>query len=239
MGKIIEPGFTGRVGNLIFYNLNGNNYVRTMPDRVKQTKATKARAGVFGHASTLGSVIRRQMVSIIAEPRDNKMQTRLITCLYQWLLQSGNESDSRANQAGSLEGFQFIEQKHSVKGRWKVGLHIPMPAAGLVQIKIPAFVPTEVITAPTNTASVICRIVTSVTDVDGGYAMGSDSTELVFEYNAKPVAAQTISFKLSAPKGSLVLTGISLEYKIAKKDYLASNTNRNYMPSEIVDAKYL
>src|SRR5258708_7976057 len=137
MAKIIEPGFTGRVGNLIFYNLNGNKYVRTLPDRVRQTKATKARAGVFGLAATMGAVIRSQMASIIAEPRNNTMQTRLVTFLYHWLLHVKDQKGSRADQARSLVGFQFIEQHRSVMDRWKVGLNIPMPAAGQVQIKIP------------------------------------------------------------------------------------------------------
>src|SRR5450432_3690010 len=110
MGKIIEPGFTGRVGNLIFYNLYGNNYVRTVPDSVKQTKATKARAGVFGIAATMGAVIRSQMAAIIAEPKDNNMQTRLVTVLFQWLLQLKNQKDSKAIKPRSLMDFQFIEQ---------------------------------------------------------------------------------------------------------------------------------
>lgn len=240
MRKIIEPGFTGRVGNLIFYNMYGKQYVRTVPDRVKQTKATKASAGVFGLASTMGFVIRSQMASIIAQPKDNNMQTRLVTFLYQWLLNLKDHKDySKAVQAKSLVGFQFIEQNHSVSDRWKIGLNITIPASGQIEIKIPAFVPTEAIKAPTDTASVICRIATSVSDVEQGFAIRHDSAELVFEYNDKPVASQTINFTIATPKESLVLTGISMEYRIAKRGYQDTNKNKNYMPSEIVDAKWL
>jgi len=239
MGKIIEPGFTGRVGNLIFYNLNGKKYVRTVPDRVKQTKATKAKAKVFGLASTIGSVIRRQMRPIITEPKNNAMQTRLVTFIYQWLLNVKDQKGSKAAEARHLVGFQFVEQTHSVLDRWKIGLKIILPAPDEVQIKIPEFVPTEAIKAPTDTAAVVCRIATSVSDVEEGFGIRNDSVKLVFEYNDKPVAAQTISFKLSTPKGGIVLTGISLEYRIARKGYQFANTNKNYMPSDIVDAKYL
>jgi len=87
MAKAPDLGFTGRVGNLIFYNVNGNKYVRTMPSKVRQTKATKAKASEFGKASTLGSLIRSQMLPIVANPKDLKMQTRLVSAVYQWLLQ--------------------------------------------------------------------------------------------------------------------------------------------------------
>jgi hypothetical protein len=239
MPRVMEPGFTGRVGDLIYYNMRGRQYVRTMPKKVKQTKATKASAGEFGRAAALGAAIRSQMGSIISEPKDNKMQTRLVTVLYQWLLQLRNQKDSKSIQPRFLMGFQFTEQRHSVTGRWMVGLNIHIPANGGIQIKIPAFVPTEVIKAPKDTASVVCRIAISVSDVADAFPIGRDATELIIEYNNKLVSAQTLSFKLNTHKGSLVATGISLEYKIAKDGYLAKNTNRNYMPSEIVHAVYL
>jgi len=211
-----------------------------VPDRVKQTKVTKANAKIFGLASTMGSVIRRQMEPIITQPRDLDMQTRLVTFLYQWLLNLKDRKDySKANQARSLVGFQFVEQNHPVLDRWQVGLNVSMPDSGQVQIKIPAFVPSEAIKAPTDIASVVCRIAVSVCDAEQGFGIACDSVKLIFDYNDKPVAAQTISFPLSTPKGSLLLTGISLEYRIAKKGYQHTTRNKNYTPSDIVDAKWV
>ncbi len=239
MPRVMEPGFTGRIGELIYYNMGGNNYVRTMPKRIKQTKATRASAGEFGRAAALGAAIRKQMGAIISAPKDNKMQTRLVAVLYQWLLQLRKQKVSKSIQPRSLIGFQFTEQRYSVQNRWNVGLNILFPATGGIQIKIPAFVPIAVFKGPKDMASVHCRIAASVSDVDTGIAMGSDSTELSFEFNNRLVAAQTISFQLNTPGGSLVTIGISLEFTISKNGHLEPNKNTNYMPSEIVGVTYL
>jgi hypothetical protein len=43
---------------------------------------------------------------------------------------------------------------------------------------------------------------------------------------------------LPMPKGSLFVTGMTLEYMISKNRDATPNTNSAYMPAEIVDAKF-
>jgi hypothetical protein len=44
--------------------------------------------------------------------------------------------------------------------------------------------------------------------------------------------------KLPTPKGSLIVTGIAMEYQVDKNGYPQANTNKNFMPANIVDAMY-
>jgi hypothetical protein len=236
---IADMGFTGRIANLIYYKMYGKTYVRTVPSRVKQTKATKARAGEFGRASSIGRVIRGILFSVIHNPTDKKMQTRLVSAVFEWLQSVGDRRAEPATQPRDLKMFQFADQGPNVQERWKVNLQVINPSSGLVQIKIPAFVPVESIVAPSSSVSVICRIATGICDVASARAMGSSSTELVFDYNSKQVAAQTITLNLPTPKGSLVVTGVSLEYKISKNGYIQNNSNKAYMPTGIVHAVYI
>ena len=239
MAKAPDLGFTGRVGNLIFYKVNGNKYVRTMPSKVRQTKATKAKASEFGKASTLGSLIRSQMLPIVANPKDLKMQTRLVSAVYQWLLQLKDRKNSNDVQPDGLTGFQFNEQPYFLKERLRVGFTVGLPSKVGLQIKIPAFIPREAIAAPAHTEYVICRIVSCVIDVDKKTSLGNASAELVIPYHSQTVASQTIYFKLRVPKGSLIITGVSLEYQVTQKGRIVTTTNRNFMPSEIVDTKWI
>jgi len=219
--------------------MNGKKYVRSVPSRVRQTKATKARAGEFGRASGLGKVIRGQLESVIPAPKDNNMQTRLVTSIYRWLLDWKDQNESKKVQPWSLVGFQFHLQSNRLAVRWKTRLDIRIDKPGQVQILIPSFVPTEAIMAPKDTVSVVCRIATCVSDTGRKFPLGSDDKELVFEYGKKPVPAKTIAFDLLTPSGSLVLTGVSLEYRVSVNGYVSATKNKNYMPSEIVDAKYV
>ena len=230
-----DVGFSGRIANLIYYKMYGKTYVRSAPSKVKQTKATKAKATIFGRASVLGKVIRGQLRSVIPFPSDHKMQIRLVSAIIQWL----NAMRGKTVDMSFMNEFDFIEKFRSVRNRWKTSLQVSNPSPGLVVIKIPALLPEESIESPTGAVSVICKIATGVCDVETGRALGSSSTELIFEFNNTRVDAQTISMKLLTPKGSLIVTGMSLRYRMQKKGYQTDYTVKSFLPAGIVDARYV
>jgi hypothetical protein len=47
-------GFTGRIWNLIHYVIGNEFFMRSATGKVRQTKASKARAAKFGRASGIG-----------------------------------------------------------------------------------------------------------------------------------------------------------------------------------------
>ena len=150
-----------------------------------------------------------------------------------------DRKNSNDVQPDGLTGFQFNEQPYFLKERLRVGFTVGLPSKVGLQIKIPAFIPREEIAAPAHTESVICRIASCVIDVDKKMSLGNASTELVIPYHSQTVASRTINFKLRIPKGSLIITGVSLEYQVTHKGRIVTTTNRNFMPSEIVDTKWL
>ena len=138
---MMDPGPTGKVGNLIFYSMYGKKYVRAMPENVKQSKATKTRSTEFGRASTIGGSIRKALSPVIVDHKDQKMQTRLVSVIYQWLNRMGTVKSTSGLLPPDLYSFPFSEKGSSLRTRWKVGLQISQPSAGRMQIKIPAFTP--------------------------------------------------------------------------------------------------
>ncbi len=59
MAKITSAvTFTGKVGGLIGYKRNGKYFLRSVPEKVRQSKATKRAAKRFGAASRKGALIR-------------------------------------------------------------------------------------------------------------------------------------------------------------------------------------
>jgi len=55
--------FTGKLGNLIGYERNGEYFLRSMPEIVRQTHATRRAARRFGMASRKGALIRHAFYS--------------------------------------------------------------------------------------------------------------------------------------------------------------------------------
>ncbi|MFI5192480.1 MAG: hypothetical protein ACHQD7_00420 [Chitinophagales bacterium] len=235
---IADTGFTGRIQNLIYYKRGNRTCVRTMPERVRQTKATKARAGEFGRASRIGKAIREVLLPVIPNPKDMSMQTRLVAALFQWLQSANARPADLAGPVSQVTGLDLSDPGHSVRERWRVSFQVDHPSSGLIQIRIPAFVPKDSILAPAKTVSVTCKISAGSCDAATGTALGSASLERTFVYDRTPVAAETISMKLPTPKGSLIVTGIVLEYRVNKNGYPQTNTNKNFMPANIVHAMY-
>jgi hypothetical protein len=229
---------TGRIGNMIFYKRNGKYCSRAIPDQVRQTKPTKARAKEFGKASSLAKAIRQQLLPVIPFPADNNMQTRLITAVFQWLKEAGSSRTERMSKLYLIEGFQFTTEGNEILKRWKTSPAISIPAAGVLEIKIPAFIPDKSIVAPANTESVVLKISAGSCNPEMGMATGNDSAELSINYDSKQVAAQMLLLKFPMPKGSLVVTGASLQYTVSKKNNPQLNTNKAFMPAGIVAAMY-
>ncbi|HMH33591.1 MAG TPA: hypothetical protein VK543_11200 [Puia sp.] len=231
--------FTGRIGNMIFYKRNGKYCSRAVPDRVRQTKPTKARAKEFGKASSLARAIREQLLPVIPFPADNNMQTRLITAVFQWLKEAGSSRTERINQLSLIERFQFTSEGDEIMNRWKIRPAISIPSAGLLEIKIPSFIPDQSVRAPANTELVMLKISAGSCNPERGIVTGNSSTELLLNYDSKPVAAQTIVLEFPMPKGSLIVAGASLVYTVVKNKKLRLNANKSFMPAGIIAAMYI
>lgn len=54
---------SGAIGNIVFVNDGNRSYVRTQPDKIKQTERTKAAASVFGVVSEREKWLRRHLLN--------------------------------------------------------------------------------------------------------------------------------------------------------------------------------
>ena len=230
---------SGKIGNVVFYKMRGKFFSRSAPEKVMQTPAMKVHANTFGRASGIGRVIRQQLLTIIPFPKDSSMQIRLVSPILAWLKESGESASLRVQKVSQIERFQFTLGTPDFITRWKTGLEINRTENDLLEIKIPAFIPIEMVTAPNNTISVKLKIAAGAIDPDSGEPSGKGSTDLLFNYDNTPVAEQTIFLNLKMPVGSLVITGACLEYSVMEKNNPVLNTNKSFMPAAIVKAMYI
>jgi hypothetical protein len=87
--------FTGKLDNVIGYRRNGSHFVRSMPDKIKQTSATRRASRSFGVASTKGKLIRRAVT-----PYLTRYDGTLVNRLNRELIRAGH-------QLSTIEGFRF------------------------------------------------------------------------------------------------------------------------------------
>jgi hypothetical protein len=237
MPSQINLQITGRIQNIVFYKRGDKYYARSVSGSIKQTKATKKRAGEFGKASRAGKILRQQLLPVIPFPADNKMQTRLVSDLFNWL-RCGFDPEQPCDPVPYLNDFSFTEGD-TISERWKVFLEVTKAADGILQMKIPAFVPAKNIQAPAGTVLVKCHIATAGYNLKNGVGTGGFSTSLNFNYNNEPVPEQIISLPIPTPSQTLIVTAVSLEYYFNKNGYLQKSVNKAFMPAGIVKAMYL
>jgi hypothetical protein len=236
MPSQIDVQITGRIQNLIFYKRGDKYYARTAPGKVKQTKATKKRATEFGKASRIGKCLRQQLVPAIPFPSDNKMQTRLVSALFQWL-RSGYDAAKPNDEVPFVSNFPFTEG-YSIRERWRVPLQVAKVNEGELQLTIPAFVPAKSLSAPARTVTVKCHIAATACSVAHGTTTGGFCTSLHFDFNKEKVPEQVVSLPLPASAGNLVVTAISLEYNLVKNGQIQKTANKAFMPAGVVSAMY-
>jgi hypothetical protein len=224
-------GMRGRVGNVIHYKMGDKYYSRAAPKKFRQTKATKRRANEFGTASTLAASIRRTLAPVITNPRDRKMQSRLVAAIFQWL--SGTVVAADGSVPEKLSLFQFNGTDAIVHGLWRIDLQLKRISSGALQIEIPAFFPKEAISASLSTVSVKCTLAVAIIDLKTTIESGKFSTILEYNYNNVQVNRQTIPLPVIAPKSSLVVLGASIEYKL-EESKTKRNQNKIIAPSGIL-----
>jgi hypothetical protein len=228
---------TGRINNLVFYKLGEKYCVRTVPQRVKQTKATKASGRQFGIAARAGKAVRQQVLPVIPFPADNKMQTRLVTAIYQYLKSEAGAEAASNNELPFITGFQFTEG-YTLAERWKVKLTVTENHEGTYELSIPAFVPAKSISAPAGTILVTCNIAAGGFTKGTGIATGGFSTSLHFDHNETEVPAQVVALPIAISPGSVMVTAVSLEYNTIKYGQPEKMKSKAFMPAAIISAVY-
>ncbi|NML21741.1 hypothetical protein HHL16_12695 [Pseudoflavitalea sp. G-6-1-2] len=91
--------FTGRFGDLISYKRNGKYCLRSVPEHVTQTDATRKAAKRFGEASHTGKLIRHALAPYLYGKKDQQHVNRL----NKRLIESGVEG---------LRGYRFNQKRN-------------------------------------------------------------------------------------------------------------------------------
>ncbi len=120
--------FTGKLGNLIGYRRNGQYFLRTMPETVLHSAATRHAARDFGLASRKGKLIRQAIVPLLNIPRDGSLVNRFNKAL----ISAGKD------QLQAINGFRFnrhtgVEQFFSLQPLISPGGTVTIPAQTLPQ----------------------------------------------------------------------------------------------------------
>lgn len=237
MAIVKDVFVSGTMGNLVLYRRMGISCLRTKPDHVKQSAATKIRGLNFGVASRAGKGLRPGLKAVMPVPTDRSMQSRFSGAIAKWLALSSVEELAPCEAVPYLSTFQFTTGA-TFSERFRVPVTISHLKDGVITVGIDAFIPALHIVAPAGTVSVTLIVSVAGCELKTGGATGNETHALQIPYDHTQIPAQSLAFHVPAPAGSLAVTAARLIYKDVKSGEFVNRENRAFMPAGVINARY-
>lgn len=224
----------GKINNVIFYQIGNTHAARSAPAAVRQTEATKVRSRNFGLASSAGRTLRSLLLPVLPFPKDKKMQSRFSGAIAQWLAQNNAADLQPQPSIPFVTGFSFNDAT-SFAERCKLSLTVTQRSSNEIEILLPAFVPTAVVSAPAHTVMVEFIITVASCGLTNAVAGGTVTHRIEIPYNNTEQSAQSLLFPVSTAPGSLLITAAALRYTLANGEV----ENRSaFLPASVVEGRY-
>ena len=234
MALQMETYLSGRMNNVVFFKRAGTHMARALPATVKLSAATKVRNGNFGIASACGKSLRQLLQPVLPFPKDRRMQIRFSGAFAKWLGAGDAATIPTVTDIPFVNQFPFNDRT-SIEERWKLPLTVEQPSADVVTLHIPAFIPTQTITAPAHTVAVTCTITVAGSMLLDAAPTDSHSTTMEIPYTDALIPAQVIEWPLPAAAGTVIITAVALRYRLANSTYCSTPA---FLPASVIDARY-
>jgi hypothetical protein len=196
------------------------------PARVRQTKATKESAKLFGKAVTITKILRRRLSSLL-DPDDRA----IINCMNKAVLKSVRSGELQKDQFNGRLSFLHgldLNEATSFESRFKKQLVTDFTGDGKIILSVSRLNIAEDISAPSNAASAILRIAVASSGFDDPLMLPGYNTQLRISLRQKNLPAQKIVVPFAPRKDHITIIAASLQYSadeennlvIAKKQWL-------------------
>ncbi len=200
--------FTGKLGNVIAYRRGGKQFLRSRPESVRQTPATRRSAQWFGAASRKGALVR----GAIMPDLDIVCDGNYVNMLNKRIVEAG-----RNNHAG-LKGYRF----NPYTGIGDI-LLLPPTFSKDGRLRIPAQRPD----APRNAVRVEVKLIGTRIDFLNRRVTGSDAAVLEIDLR-KPFSGADLTIDVPGT-GTLLVT---VQVRTFFDD--AVSQNRKYTAADII-----
>jgi hypothetical protein len=225
---------TGRMGNVVGQKRGDKYHIQPYQQKVKQTPPTKKRSSNLGIASTFCKYLRPLLTPFVPFKETKEMQGKFLGCFSKWFGLSDPAALLPVDRIPFVSEFNY-NPLTSVAERWKLQLTFTLKSSTELELSIPAFIPTKVISAPAHTMVVECTIVAASCMLADPTKQTTDLKKITIPFSNTPVQQQSLNFLVAAVPGTVVVTAVALSYQLANGKM---NQKPTFMPVSIVDARY-
>ena len=221
--------YIGTVDGVIHYCSKGEYYMRTVPEEVNQTQATKDSAAILGNASSIGSVLRHSIESILSNARDKEMQNRFTAAIQAYLYESQGREPRFVPEEERLPTFAFnLKARGNHKLQELVAAEF-LPDSGIT-VSIPAFIPQKTFIAPKGTRALRLIVCATVANWQRIRVTDQYIQVLELEFTGKEINTQNIQLPVTSSLGSIITCTVALQFCKSFNHYAIPVNNLKYLP---------
>lgn len=239
MATNTQNAIIGTVGNLVFYTMNGKNYIRTKPRRRKKKRgeAPNPMTVIFGTVSRNASQMGKGMKGFFLFPFTLSTYNHLrswMRNLYaahgaapEWELKAEPNSSSQLNTETSL--WNLLQTNIGVSDE----------GDGNIMVNIPALNPMQHIKAPHDTTKVNMKLVVahSAFTADKGPSY-EKMEEYSFDYVNSELPSRQIRIDAKFPgfgtSGHIAIVVLALEFETNEMGRARKNSETRWLPAAVV-----
>jgi len=187
-------------------------------------------------ASAISQTLRRDLRSIIPYPSNPVMHDRMKKTLTEYVQWGTIDPEYWVTYIGYMNTIHFTRGGFPTDDPWTSSFKVVRVSPRLVRIKIPAFTPKDVFDSYNRAKSVKCKIAMSVLFPQTGTSIACAQAEFEFPFNDSKIRASVLPVKIPTPKMSILVTGLSMEFKTNHKYVMTNKEKGNFTQASIINA---
>ncbi|WEK20599.1 MAG: hypothetical protein P0Y49_05535 [Candidatus Pedobacter colombiensis] len=236
MAKFDGKHLTGMIGKLVTRKVKNKQIVQRAPVSVKQTKATKKAASIFGQGSILAGTIRRNFEAFINSNYHGDMVNRLNTPIRAVIRQCYNPETDKFNFAedsfSRLAGFEFNIKSLLSNNLWvtpEMSLNGNILKISIPEAKIP-----KQLKFPSRAN--LCELTVVVTLISLQQAKFKHPLFQSIEISKTQDTLAAQEFTFEVPDGCLCVAGLNLGYFSLHNSIKTILNNKDFNPAGLLGA---
>lgn len=240
MARKTADGYTGSVGKMVFYTMNGEQYLRTKPGKRKKKRGQviNPKQTAFGAVSKYGSAMAKQLNSHLLFALGRNGYNQLRGWMWNQYTAFAMEPDWEPGAKGNI--ICGLNAEADLRDFFAAAVRITDNGGGLIDINIPSINPEKEITAPAHTTKVKMKLVLA----SSGFSNLTGITDNVwmeqydFDYTDTLLPAKTISINTSSHfasiSGHIAIIALALEFETAETGRHIYNTEKRWLPAALI-----
>ncbi len=233
MGRQTNIKIIGTQGNIIYYKWKDVYSIRSKPAFVKQTKATKASASVFGVAAGLGAALRKTFMPLLPDAKDRKMQLSFQTELQYFLQQyrAGNIPAGAVTTA--LHGFRFNEKAGSY-GALQQLVSIKFILGNIAEAELKTLHFKQKLSAPKNTTTITLLVAAASFNAMTGKITDQHFLHQEILYADETIDAKQFTIPLQTAGNNCAIVAAALQFNAIKNGIVETEKKSRWLPAMVM-----